>query len=188
MKKKHPELLPADLASQKKSVNSHSVSKSEMSTDSIMKGEETDKNILTQSSDSLNNVSEHTSMTENHKNTSYDNSSVKDSTEMLTPLGNDTGANDVLDESQTLEKSNNNIEYPSETVSLTDTKHITSEAEIKHASSVLTSQNHHSSQSATTSTNDFQKHKEQEKRIKKTDMYEFQSEEESSDDMKPGNV
>jgi hypothetical protein len=190
MKKKHPELLPDDLVSPKtSSLNSHSVSKSEVTTDSISKADVDVKNLATASSDSLNNTSEQSTTVEGHKDTNHDNSFTKDSTERPTHVVNNSCENEEMREKQSLEKSHKNSELTSEnSVKLTDTKHMPSETDISPASIVSTNQNHCNSQSATTSTNDLQEFKEHVKRVKKTDMYEFQSEDESSDEMKPGTV
>ncbi|XP_045166647.2 titin homolog [Mercenaria mercenaria] len=187
MKKKHPELLPDDLVSLKSTtgtVSGHTVSKIESAANSIIKADGDHENLPAASSDTLNSISEQSLLTDSMKNTTVDDATIKLETHARTI--HDSGDSFVARMTPVGEKSHSDNEIPPESkVNLTDAKMVPSEFEINHTS-VSTNQNHCDSQTATTCTNDLQELKETPRKVKKTDMYEFQSEDESSDEMRPG--
>lgn len=194
MKKKHPELLPNDLVSPKPcTTGSYTVGKSETAADSINKTEPDGINVRSQSSYSVNSIPSSPLQAEN-PNTSAVENKIKDELESSNHALIDNIDTSEVSFTSTTSKSSLHHENPTEnSIKSPVDQNVPSETEINDVS-VSTNQSHCNSQTATTSTNDLQDMKDvpanenPRQKAKKTDMYEFQSEDESGDEMKPGRV
>lgn len=183
MKKKHPDLLPNDLVSTKSpAVGGQSVS----TADRIGKSE--DSQVAAVTSDVVKSISEPLSETDDQKIEHVEEVNVNksiDSSEPMSDENADMTATVVKPSEQDL--SNLDCEILTEKDAKVPDKTVPLEFNVG-LPSVSTNQNHCNSSSATTSTNDLEETKSEQKKLKKTDMYEFQSEDESGDEMKPGKV
>lgn len=187
MKKKHPDLLPNDLVSTKSpAVGGQSVSKTETTADRIGKSE--DSQVAAVSSDVVKSITEPLLETDDLKTEHVEEVNVSKSIDCSEPVSDEnTDMTATVVKSSEQNKSSLDSEILTEKDVNVPDRTVPLESNVG-LPSVSTNQNHCNSSSATTSTNDLEESKSEQKKLKKTDMYEFQSEDESGDEMKPGKV
>ena len=194
MKKKHPELLPNDLNSSSKAVKQKSQDSHPTMTDSKVSDTGSSENNLASNSDNKENLMESVKSEPNSPDNELSKivDHVKDSPETKTEIkpkstGNHQTVNSIKSCVSSTEKKQN---VPSKG-SKEFTPVLNSLSCLNKKTNVRSLKSEENEKSSTASANENPASTLNEKPVKKakkTDMYEFMSEEESEDEMRPGKV